>query len=185
MLQAMVLAAIFFFFVYKAKQKIAVTKQAGDGYMFGFHWGDSVESVAKWSKKLGFKYHKADNGSATIIYTGAFPGLVATKASYSFCLPHGKLDSLSVLISDASGYSYGTIRGNFDAKFGECWDDDCDNASWIAGDILIVLLQGSSGLVHLRYLNMNNMPEGETLEDIHDDVIDAIRAIDEELKRQT
>lgn len=183
MLRVAVLAAIFLFFVYNAKKKIAVTKQVGDGHMFGFHWGDSVEGVAKWCKKIGFKYHKADNDSATLIYTGTFPGLVATGASYSFYMPYGKLDAITVLISDASGYSYGTVRANYEAKFGECWDDDCDNTSWITGDILIVLMQGKSGLVHLRFLNMNNLPEPQTLEDVHDTVIEAMRSIDAELKR--
>jgi hypothetical protein len=183
-LRVLVLAAIFFFFVYSAKKKIAITKQVNDAFMFGFHWGDSVETAAKWAKKIGLKFRKADNDTATIIYTGDFPGLPLTKASYSLYMPHGRLDSIAVLISDASGVSFSSLAVKFGAKYGESWDEEDDCATWIAGDVLIVLLQGKSGLVHIRYLNMNNMPEDKALEDVHDDVVAAVRALDEELKRQ-
>lgn len=183
-MRVLALAAIFFFFVYNAKKKIAITRQVDDAFMFGFHWGESVEMVAKWAKRIGLKYHKADNNAATIIYTGNFPGLSLTKASYSLYMPYGKLDSIAVLISDASGVSFSSLCQKFTAKYGESWDEDDDCTSWVAGDILVVLLQGTSGLVHVRYLNMNNLPEGKTLEDVHDEVVGAMRAIDDELKRQ-
>jgi hypothetical protein len=183
-LRVLVLAAIFFFFVYSAKKKIAITKQVNDAFMFGFHWGDSVETAAKWARRIGLKFHKADNNTATIIYTGSFPGLPLIKASYSLYMPHGKLDSIAVLIPDASGVSFSSLTVKFGAKYGESWDDEDDCTTWIAGDILIVLLQGKSGLVHVRCLNMNNMPEDKTLEDVHDDVITAVRALDEELECQ-
>lgn len=184
-MRILALAGIFFFFVYSAKKKIAITKQVDDAFMFGFHWGDSVETAAKWAKRIGLKYHKADNNAATVIYTGNFPGLTLMKASYSLYMPSGKLDSIAVLISDASGLSFSSLCEKFGGKFGECWDEEDDCASWIAGDILIVLLQGKRDLVHIRYLNMNNLPEGKTIEDIHDDVVGAIRAIDDGIRSHT
>jgi hypothetical protein len=187
-LRILVFAAIFFFFVcsfvYSTKKKIAITKQIDSAFMFGFHWGDSVETAAKWAKRIGLKFRKADNDTATIIYAGSFPGLPLIKASYSLYMPHGKLDSVAVLIPDASGVSFSSLAVKFNVKYGESWDEEDDCATWIVGDILIVLLQGKSGLVHIRYLNMNNMPEDKTLEDVHDEVITAVRALDEELKRR-
>ena len=184
MWSAIALAAVGLFFFYHLKRRADVAGQAGSAHMLGFHWGDSVDAVAKWAKKLGLRYQNADNAAACIVYTGKFPSLMQA-VSYTFHLPGGRLDSIAILAEDASGFSSGKLRDRFAAKYGEPWDEEPGNASWVVGDdeILLVVLQGDSGYAHIRFFNMENL-DGRNLEEVHDDVIGGIRLVDAEIVRQ-
>ena len=182
---AVALAVAVLFFFQHIKRKTDVAKKAGEAYMLGFHWGDSVDAVAKWAKRLGLRYQNASNEAACIVYTGRFPGLLQP-VSYTFHLPGGFLDSIAILAEDAAGISFDFLREKFTVKCGEAWDEDDDNLTWIAGDageILLVLFQGRSGYAHVRFFNMENLGDKD-LDEEHDKVIEAIRMVDAEIIRQ-
>lgn len=177
------IVCIGYLFYRGVRKRASVTRQAASGPMLGFSWGDSVEQVAKWCKAIGLRYRGADNATAMIVYLGKFPGAL-TKATYSFYMPCGKLDAIAALIADSSGYTYNALADDFARGYGEAWDEGENNATWLLDDVLIVLLQGKSGLLHVRFLNLGNLPEGREVDDEHDGIIEGLLRIDEELVRR-
>jgi len=179
---ALMCVAVFFFRAFQRRK--ALSERMVSGPMLGFHWNDPLEAVAKWAKQIGLKYVAANQETACVSYVGHFPG-VLPKVSYNFFLPRGRLDSIAAMIEDASGYTFGSLSEAFGQKYGEAWDDgEEDSRTWIAGDLLLVLLQGASGYLHVRYLNMNNLAEGSDLEEEHDKILTGLRAFDAAFREQ-
>lgn len=171
------------FLVAQIRRRSEIAKRISSSKMLGFSWGDAPESIASWARKMGLRYRAFEKSGSWVLFEGKFPEVIP-RASYTFFIPEKRLDSIAVLLPDMGAYWYEVLLNRFRQKYGDCWDFEEGCATWIAGDLMLVLFSGRGSLLHIRYLNMGNLEDGESLDETHDGILSGIRELDGVLHKQ-